>query len=307
MPVIIPSLLPASETLKKEKIFVINTERAVTQDIRPLEVALVNLMPTKIVTETQILRMLSSSPIQINVDYIHPESYLSKNTSSSHMETFYKTFAQIKDKKYDGLIITGAPVEHLAFEEVTYWEELKKIMDYASNNVYSTLHICWGAQAGLYHYYGIEKEPLNKKQFGVFEHIATSSTNDLLRGFDDTFYVPHSRHTTISKKEVEKIKELEVLAYSNEVGLHLIATKDNRRIFAVGHSEYDRDTLKKEYDRDVSTNKEIAIPKNYFLNDDPKKTPTVRWQAHGNMFFRNWVNIIYQKTPFDINKITKIK
>lgn len=303
MPVIIPKKLPANETLRNERIFIMDKERAERQDIRPLEIALVNLMPTKIETETQILRVLSNSPIQINIEFIHTKTYKSKNTSQSHMREFYKTFDDIKDRKFDGMIITGAPVENMEYEQVEYWDEFKKIVEYSKNNTTSTVYICWGAQAALYHYYGIKKYPLEKKLFGVFSHNKKDENCMILKGFDDVFYVPHSRHTTVKLEDIEKVDELKILACSKEAGVHLAATKQYRRIFVMGHSEYDTNTLKNEYDRDIKLGKPIDIPINYYPDDDPSKKPFVRWRAHGNMFFKNWINLVYQETPFDINEI----
>lgn len=303
MPVIIPAELPAYNTMKDENIFVMSKERAETQDIRPLEIALVNLMPTKIDTETQFVRLLSNSPIQINVEFIHTGTYESKNIPESHMKSFYKSIYEVKHKKYDGMIITGAPVELLEFEDVDYWNELKNILDFSYTNVTSAMYICWGAQAALHYFYGLNKTELPAKVFGVFEHEKKHNTCMLLNGFDDIFYVPHSRHTEVKKEDIESVKELFILAESEEAGVHIAVTYDYSRIFIMGHSEYDPLTLKKEYDRDVSQNKPINIPKNYYPNDDPSKPPYVKWRSHANLFFKNWINIVYQETPYNLADI----
>lgn len=305
MPVIIPSTLPAYKTMKDENIFVMSSERAMTQDIRPLEVALVNLMPTKIETETQFVRLLSNSPIQINVEFIHTNTHESKNASLSHMKNFYKSIKEVKRKKFDAMIVTGAPVELMEFEEVDYWDELKEILDFSSTNVTSTMFICWGAQAGLYHFYGLNKRTLEKKIFGVFEHEKKHETCMLLNGFDDIFYVPHSRHTEVRSEDIKKIEELIILAESKDAGVHIAVTDDYSRIFIMGHAEYDPMTLKNEYDRDVSQGKTINVPMNYYPNDDTTQKPFVKWRSHANLLFKNWINIIYQETPFDINDVGK--
>ena len=303
MPVIIPVDLPAYKTMEQENIFVMSRERAETQDIRPLEIVLVNLMPTKIDTETQFVRLLSNSPIQINVELIHTETYKAKNIVQSHMKHFYKSINDVKHKKYDGMIITGAPVELLEFEEVDYWEELKQILEFSHRNVTSAMYICWGAQAALHYFYGLDKRELPAKVFGVFEHEKKHDTCMLLNGFDDVFYVPHSRHTEVAKEDILLVDELIILAESEEAGVHIAVIDDYSRIFIMGHSEYDPLTLKREYDRDVSQNKPINIPKNYYPGDDPSKPPYVKWRSHANLLFKNWINIIYQETPYDINKI----
>lgn len=306
MPIKIPDNLPAAETLTNENIFVMDESRAYSQDIRPLKIALLNLMPTKIVTETQILRLLGNSPLQVEVELIHPASYTSKNTPEEHLISFYKTFEEIKDQRFDGLIITGAPVEQMEFEEVAYWEELTRIMDWSRDNVTSTIHLCWGAQAGLYHHFGIPKYPLEHKMFGVFSHSVTKKNVRLLRGFDDNFYAPHSRHTSTRREDVEKVPELEILAESPEAGLYLIATRDGRQVFVTGHSEYDPLTLKAEYDRDILKGLDIAIPRNYYLGDDPTKQPVVLWRGHANLLFSNWSNYyVYQETPYDLIRTAK--
>jgi homoserine O-succinyltransferase len=303
MPVIIPSNLPAYKTMEEENIFVMSKERAETQDIRPLDVALINLMPTKIETETQFVRLLSNSPIQINVEFIHTSSHDSKNISESHMKSFYKSINEVKDKKYDAMIVTGAPVELMEFEEVDYWEEIKEIFDFSNKNVTSTMFICWGAQAALHHFYGLNKKTLDNKVFGVFEHEKMHEICMLLNGFDDIFYVPHSRHTEVPALDIKSVEELIVLAESKDAGVHIAVTDDYSRIFVMGHSEYDPLTLKKEYDRDVSQGKNINIPMNYYPADDPSRNPFVKWRSHANLLFKNWINIIYQETPFDKSEI----
>lgn len=305
MPVIIPSTLPAYKTMKDENIFVMSNERAQTQDIRPLEVLVVNLMPTKIETETQFVRLLSNSPIQINVEFIHTSTHDAKNISESHMKSFYKSVKDIKNKKYDAMIVTGAPVELMEFEEVDYWDELKEILDFSSTNVTSSMFICWGAQAALHHFYGLNKRTLDKKVFGVFEHEKKHETCMLLNGFDDIFYVPHSRHTEVTAEDIKSIDELIILAESRDAGVHIAVTDDYSRIFIMGHAEYDPMTLKKEYDRDVSQGKPINIPMNYYPDNDPSKKPFVKWRSHANLLFKNWINIIYQETPYDINEVGK--
>ncbi len=305
MPVIIPSTLPAYRTMKDENIFVMSNERAQTQDIRPLEVLVVNLMPTKIETETQFVRLLSNSPIQINVEFIHTSTHDAKNISESHMKSFYKSVKDIKNKKYDAMIVTGAPVELMEFDEVDYWDELKEILDFSSTNVTSSMFICWGAQAALHHFYGLNKRTLDKKVFGVFEHEKKHETCMLLNGFDDIFYVPHSRHTEVTAEDIKSINELIILAESTDAGVHIAVTDDYSRIFIMGHAEYDSMTLKKEYDRDVSQGKHINIPMNYYPYNDPSKKPFVKWRSHANLLFKNWINIIYQETPYDINEVGK--
>jgi len=305
MPVIIPAALPATETLTNEQIFVMHEQRAQAQDIRPLKLAIVNLMPTKIVTETQLLRLISNTALQAEVDLIRMASHVSKNVSAEHLATFYKDFEEIKNNQYDGMIVTGAPVEQLSFQEVNYWDELKLIFDFADKNVFSTLFICWGAQAALYHYYGIPKYPLPEKRFGVFEHEVMIK-RPIVRGFDDVFYAPHSRHTEFRAGDIAKVDELEIIAQSLEAGVYLVASKDGRRVFVSGHCEYDPLTLDAEYRRDVSQGKPISVPKNYYPNDDPSCTPVVRWRGHGNLLFSNWLNYyVYQETPFDLANLKK--
>lgn len=304
MPIKVPDNLPAAEILSNENIFIMHEERAVHQDIRPLRIALLNLMPTKIATEIQILRLLGNTPLQVEMVFLHPESYTSKNTPQEYLIRFYNTFREVKGEKFDGLIITGAPVEQMEFEEVAYWEELKEIMDWSVHNVFSTLHICWGAQAGLYHHYGIPKYPLEKKMFGVFPHTVTKMNVKLLRGFDDEFYVPVSRHTEVRRENIEKVPELEILSESKESGVYLVTAKNGRQIFVTGHAEYDPMTLKWEYERDLEKGLDIDIPKNYFPGDDPNQSPKVNWRSHANLLFSNWLNYyVYQETPYDLNEI----
>ncbi|MFA5536921.1 MAG: homoserine O-succinyltransferase [Bacillota bacterium] len=307
MPVVIPEGLPAKEILKGENIFVMNELRAATQDIRPLQIAILNLMPTKIITETQILRLLSNTPLQIEVDLLTTATYQGKNTPHDHLFSFYKSFNDIKGKRYDGMIITGAPVEHLHFKDVDYWEELTAIMDYAKANVYSTLYICWAAQAALYYHYGISKQPLPEKMFGVFQHRVKNRDCAIVRGFDDEFYVPHSRHTGISKQEVEQVKKLKILAESDTAGIYLLSTGNGRQVFVTGHSEYDPLTLKAEYQRDLDKGLPIKVPENYFPDNDPAKDPIVRWRGHANLLFSNWLNYyVYQETPYDLSELKSV-
>ncbi len=304
MPIKVQDGLPAVNQLESENIFVMTQTRAASQDIRPLQIAFVNLMPQKIITETQILRHLSNSPLQTEIEFIHMSSHKSKNTSENHLQCFYKTFEDIKHRKFDGMIITGAPVENMDFEKVDYWDELCEIMEWSKTNVTSTFHICWGAQAGLYYHYGIEKKPLPKKMFGVFEHTVNRSTSKLMRGFDNSFYVPHSRHTTILKDDIEKVSELEILSESEDAGVYIVFTKAGKQIFVTGHSEYDVDTLHNEYTRDIGKGLKIDIPKNYYPNDDPTKPPMMRWRSHASLLYANWLNyFVYQITPYDINDV----
>ncbi len=304
MPIKIPNHLPAKEVLQKEHVFVMNEDMAFSQDIRPLQIAIMNLMPTKIVTETQLLRLLSNTPLQVEVTLLHPASYTSKNTPISHLNTFYCTFDDIKERKFDGLIITGAPVENLEFEEVKYWDELCRLMAWSKENVTTTLHICWGAQAGMYYHYGVPKVDLGKKLFGVFPHYVLNKRARLLRGFDDIFYVPHSRYTGNNLKSIQNMPELDVLAVSDQAGLCICASHDRRQIFITGHLEYDRDTLKKEYDRDVQKGLEIAVPENYFPDNNPQEKPYHQWRSHAYLLYANWLNYyVYQATPFDLSVI----
>ena len=308
MPIKIPNDLPAVKTLSEENIFVMTEHRAMTQDIRPLKILILNLMPKKIETETQLARLLGNTPLQVEPTLIRTKSHVSKNVAEEHLIAFYKTFDDVKHLTFDGMIITGAPVEHLAFEEVEYWEELCEIMEWSKTNVHSTFHICWGAQAGLYYHFGINKKPLSEKMFGVFEHTLDYKKAILFRGFDDVFYVPHSRHTTVLREDVEQVPELKILASSEKAGLYAIMTKGGKQIFITGHSEYDCDTLNNEYVRDLSQGKPIKIPENYYPNDDPSKPPLVRWRAHANLIYSNWLNyFVYQTTPYDIKKVNKIE
>lgn len=307
MPIKIPNDLPATKVLTEENIFVMTETRAMTQDIRPLKILLLNLMPTKIDTETQISRLLSNSALQVELTLIMTKTHQSKNTSKDHLFAFYKYFDDVKDMKFDGMIITGAPVEHLEFEDVEYWQELCDIMEWSKGNVHSTFHICWGAQAGLYYHFGIPKIPLDKKMFGVFPHTADYKRSTLFRGFDDVFYVPHSRHSTVRREDLEKVPELRILASSEKAGVYAVSTKHGRQIFITGHSEYDRDTLKKEYFRDKNLGKPIDVPENYFPNDDDTKDPIVCWRSSAALLFANWLNYyVYQATPYDISSIDKL-
>ena len=304
MPIRIPNDLPAAGTLQKENIFVMPANRAVRQDIRPLEIVVLNLMPTKIVTETQLSRLLGNTPLQVNLELMHTTSHISKNVAQEHLLTFYKSFDELKHRKFDGMVITGAPVEHLDFEDVDYWPELCEIMEWSKTNVHSTFHICWGAQAGLYYHYGIPKYELPEKLFGVFRHKADYKRAILLRGFDDTFWAPHSRHTTILREDIEKVPELKLLASSEEAGVYALMNDQGRQIFVTGHSEYDADTLQKEYLRDKNLGLPIHVPENYFPNDDDTQDPIVRWRSHANLLFSNWLNyFVYQTTPYDIMSI----
>ena len=304
MPIRIPNDLPATEILQQENIFVMTQTRAITQDIRPLEIVLLNLMPTKIATETQLSRLLGNTPLQVHLELMHMSSHRSKNTSQEHLLNFYKSFDELKHRKFDGMVITGAPVEQMNFEDVDYWQELTEIMEWSKTNVHSTFHICWGAQAGLYYHYGIQKHPLKEKMFGVFEHTKDYGRSILLRGFDDIFFVPHSRHTTVHREDIEAVPELKILASSPVAGVYAIASKEGRQIFITGHSEYDPDTLKNEYFRDKNAGLPIKPPANYFPNDDDTKNPVVRWRGHANLLFSNWLNyFVYQTTPYDIKTI----
>lgn len=300
MPIKIPDHLPAKEILNKENIFTMDESRAFHQDIRPLRIALLNLMPTKETTETQILRLMGNTPLQIELILLHPKTHISKNTSKEHLQMFYKSFDDICHEKLDGMIITGAPVELMDFEQVDYWHEITKILDWNKANVTSTLHICWAAQAGLYHYYGVPKYPLDEKMFGVFSHTLKQSNRKLLRGFDERFYVPQSRHTEIRAIDIEQHEELEILASSDESGVYLVASKDGRQVYVTGHSEYDCLTLQTEYERDLNKGLSIAMPKHYFPQDDPSQTPIIKWRGHANLLFSNWLNYcVYQETPYD--------
>ena len=304
MPIRIPNDLPAVKTLNDENIFVMTDTRATSQDIRPLKILVLNLMPKKIETETQLSRLLGNTPLQVELELIRTSTHQSKNTAAEHLLSFYKTFDDVKNQNFDGMIITGAPVEHLEFEEVEYWDELCEIMEWSKTHVHSTFHICWGAQAGLYYHFGVQKQPLDKKMFGIFEHKVTYNNPILFRGFDDVFNVPHSRHTTVLREDIEKVPELKILAESDEAGVYAVMTENGKQIFITGHSEYDRDTLKNEYLRDVAANKPIEIPKNYFPDDNPDLPPIVKWRAHANLIYSNWLNyFVYQTTPFDLGEI----
>ena len=300
MPIKIPNDLPATATLQSENIFVMTETRAVTQDIRPLEILILNLMPTKIDTETQFARLLGNTPLQVHLEFMHTKSHIAKHVSAEHLFTFYKTFDEIRDRRYDGMVITGAPVELMPFEQVEYWDELCDIMEWSKTNVHSTLHICWGAQAGLYYHYGVPKYPLPQKLFGVFPHRVEYKHPILLRGFDDVFMAPHSRHTTILREDIERVPELKIIASSEEAGIYAVFTAGGRQVFLTGHSEYDPDTLKREYERDKALGLPIAVPKNYFPNDDDTQPPLVTWRGHANLLFSNWLNyFVYQTTPYD--------
>lgn len=301
MPIKIPDNLPAAGILQNENIFVMNEHRAYHQDIRSLKIVILNLMPTKITTETQLLRLLGNSPLQVDVSFLHLQSHKSKNTSPSHLEMFYQTFEEIKEQKFDGLIITGAPVEHLEFEKVDYWEELTQVMDWKMTHVTSTLHICWGAQAGLYYHYGVRKYALPEKILGVFSHTVNKPNTKLLRGFDEQFYAPHSRCTDVRQEDIEQQEELEILSESPEAGVYIVGSKNTRQVFVTGHSEYDVLTLKEEYIRDVNKGLNISLPKNYFPDNNLTNTPPLTWRAHANLLFTNWLNYyVYQETPYEL-------
>lgn len=304
MPVRVPVSLPAVETLRSENIFVIDEQRASSQDIRPLRIAILNLMPLKIMTETDLLRLISNTPLQIELDFIDTDSHVSKNTPREHIETFYKKFDDIKHNNYDGLIITGAPVEKVDFEEVDYWQELTEIFDWAKKHVTSTLYICWAALAGLYHHYGIPKYVLDRKISGVFKHRIDDELNPIFRGFDDVFYVPHSRYSEVRREDIEKVPELKIIAESDDSGIYMVMARGGREFFITGHSEYSPGTLDFEYHRDLEKGINPAIPANYYLNDDPTQQPIVRWRSHANLLFSNWLNyFVYQETPYDIREI----
>ena len=304
MPICISPELPAYQTLAKENIFVIDNDRASHQDIRPLRVLILNLMPKKIETECLFLRLLSNTPIQVNVEFLHVSSHVSKNTSKNHLELFYRTFSEIKDEYYDGCIITGAPVEHLDFEKVDYWDELKEIMEWTKTHVFSTLHICWGALAGLYYHFGVPKYNLNQKMFGIFEHKVKTNNIQLLRGFDDKFYAPHSRLSEVRKEDILKVPNLKILTESDLAGVHIVANNNGRQYFITGHSEYDRNTLAEEYFRDIDKGIDIDVPFNYFPEDDPKQEPLYTWRCSANLLFSNWINhCVYQLTPYDLQRL----
>ncbi len=305
MPIKIPNMLPATQALENENIFVMTETRAITQDIRPLQILLLNLMPTKIDTEIQLSRLLGNTPLHVELTLIHTKSHESKNTAPEHLLSFYKTFDDVKLKNFDGMVITGAPVEKMEFENVEYWQELCEIMEWTKTHVHSTFHICWAAQAALYYHYGIPKYPLEKKLFGVFEHEVEYKRSILFRGFDDSFYVPHSRHTTVRREDIEKVPELRILASSKQAGVYAVSTNRGKQIFITGHSEYDGETLKKEYVRDKTAGKPIELPFNYFPGDDDTKNPPVTWRAHANLLYSNWLNyFVYQTTPYDIDTIS---
>lgn len=304
MPLNIPDKLPAVKLLEEENIFVMNESQASSQDIRPLKIIILNLMPLKISTETDLLRLLSNSPLQIEIDFMKIKGHTPKNTPSEHMRAFYRNFDELKDKKYDGMIITGAPVEQLDFEEVTYWDEMKMILDWAENHVTSSLFICWAAQAALFHYYGIPKYPLEKKKFGVFEHVLSDPKLPIFRGFDDLFYVPHSRHTEIKEEDINKVDVLKVIATSEEAGVSIVKAKNGKQLFITGHSEYSRNTLDAEYKRDKERNLSIEIPLNYYKDNNPDNSPEMRWRSTANLLFSNWLNYyVYQETPYNLDEI----
>lgn len=304
MPIQIPNDLPAAGTLQQENIFVMPENRAATQDIRPLEIVLLNLMPTKIATETQFTRLLGNTPLQVKLELMHTSTHVAKNVAQEHLLNFYKSFDELKDRKFDGMVITGAPVENLPFEDVDYWKELCQIMEWSKTNVHSTFHICWGAQAGLYYHYGIPKHVLKEKLFGVFEHTADYKRSILLRGFDDTFWVPHSRHTTVYREDIEATDGLKIIASSPKAGVYAVMSKGGRQIFVTGHSEYDPETLQNEYLRDKNQGLPIQVPENYYPNNDDTQSPIVRWRSHANLLFSNWLNyFVYQTTPYDIMTI----
>ena len=304
MPIKIPNKLPATQTLIEENIFVMTETRAIKQDIRPLKILMLNLMPTKVDTETQFSRLLGNTPLQVELTLMHTKSHRSKNTSEDHLLAFYCTFDEIKNRNYDGMIITGAPVEHMPFEEVEYWDELCEIMEWSKTHVHSTFHICWGAQAGLYYHFGIQKKQLDAKLFGIFPHSADYKRSILFRGFDDVFMVPHSRHTTVERADIEAVPRLKILASSKEAGVFAVMTPNGRQIFITGHPEYDAGTLNKEYVRDLNAGKPIEIPKNYFPNNDPTQEPVATWRSSANLLYSNWLNyFVYQTTPYDLTSI----
>lgn len=307
MPIKIPNKLPATRILNEENIFVMTETRAITQDMRPLRILMLNLMPTKVVTETQIARLIGNTPLQVELELLQT-GYIPKNTSEEHMLAFYKHFDEVKDQKFDGMIITGAPVEQMEFEEVEYWDELCEIMEWSKTHVHSTFHICWGAQAGLYYHYGIKKYPLEKKLFGVFRHEVEYKRSILFRGFDDTFMIPHSRHTTVKREDIEAVPELSILSSSEEAGVFVVTVKEGRQVFVTGHAEYDADTLKREYLRDKEAGLPIEVPKNYFPADDDRRDPIVSWRSAANLLYSNWLNyFVYQTTPYDLDTLNSIE
>lgn len=304
MPIKIDSNLPAHKLLENENVFVMTEERAVSQDIRPLKILILNLMPTKIETETQLLRLLSNSPIQVEAELLQTATHEVKNVSKEHMFKFYKTFDEIKDERFDGMVVTGAPVENMEFEQVDYWDELCRIFEWSKTNVYSSFFICWGAQAALYYKYGLRKYRLDRKMFGVFEHVSLDNFHPLMRGLDDKFWVPHSRHTEVRRGDIALIKDLQILSYSEKAGVHLLSDMECRNFFSTGHSEYDRDTLAKEYFRDAEKGLDIDLPENYFPDNDPARTPEVKWRGAANIIFSNWLNyFVYQRTPYDLSTL----
>ena len=308
MPLIIPKNLPAYDELQQENVFVMHQERAMSQHIRPLRILILNLMPTKIVTETQLARLLANSPLQVQVTFLQTATHSTTHTAPEHMKAFYKTFDEIRNERFDGMIITGAPIEDLDYEAVDYWDELCRIMDYTKENVYSTIHLCWGALAGLYYHFGIPKVHLDKKMFGVFEHRVTRPSNPLVRGFDEVFYAPHSRHTAMSREDIDHCGALRILAESDEAGPFLMSTENGRQIVVIGHPEYDKYTLDAEYKRDVAKGLPIAVPKNYYPNDDPSQPPLFRWRAHAHLLYENWLNYyVYQNTPYDLGEMQRVK
>ena len=305
MPIRVQNALPVKEILEKENIFVMDEHRATHQDIRPIKIGLLNLMPLKEDTELQILRSLSNTPLQVDVSFITVSSHESKNTPTSHLNQFYQKFCEISNQRFDGFIITGAPVEQMPFEEVDYWNELKEIMAWSRTNVTSTLHLCWGAQAGLYYHYGIQKYPLDEKCFGIFRHRLLAENHPITRGFDEIFWAPHSRHSTVLRKEIERFPELEILAVSEQAGVYMAGRRDGRQFFITGHSEYDRDTLAAEYFRDLNKGLKIAMPENYFPDNDPRKAPLYTWRGHANLLYTNWLNYyVYQATPYDLEELS---
>ena len=308
MPIRIDDDLPVKKTLEDENIFVMGTGRAHSQDIRPLDILILNLMPLKEDTELQLMRSLSNTPLQVNITLLRTMSYESKNVTKGHLDRFYEDFDSVKNRKWDGFIITGAPVEKMEFENVDYWDELREIMDWSETNVTSTMHICWGAQAALYHHYGIPKYPLPQKMFGVFEHRVTRPSNPLVRGFDEVFYAPHSRHTAMSREDIDHCSALRILAESDEAGPFLMSTENGRQIFVIGHPEYDKYTLDAEYKRDVAKGLPIHVPVNYYPDDDPEQPPLFRWRAHAHLLYENWLNYyVYQNTPYDLGEIQRVK